>query len=101
MKKTVTFESLKRIINEDAMDNNRSRAESLKLTADYLLGQIRILQTAEEQFRGPPKLTGAGAPVNIIEQRALKKPDQREHEPGQYSQVDQYFVTYPQPPGKG
>lgn len=44
MKKTVTFESLKRIINEDAMDNNRSRAESLKLTADYLLGQIRILQ---------------------------------------------------------
>ncbi len=43
MKKTITFETLKRLVKEDASDNNKTRAESLKLTADYLLGQIRGL----------------------------------------------------------
>ena len=31
------------IVKEDGSDNNKSRTESLKLTADYLLGQIRGL----------------------------------------------------------
>ncbi len=33
----------RQLVMEDANDNNKSRTESLKLTADYLLGQIRGL----------------------------------------------------------
>lgn len=43
MNKKMSFENLKRLVMEDASDNNKSRTESLKLTADYLLGQIRGL----------------------------------------------------------
>ncbi len=43
MNKKMSFENLKRLVMEDANDNNKSRTESLKLTADYLLGQIRGL----------------------------------------------------------
>lgn len=39
----MSFNDLKRLVMEDANDNNKSRTESLKLTADYLLGQIRGL----------------------------------------------------------